>query len=328
MPATRAVLAAVLAVLLAGVLLPGGCGWVEWPPPAAKPSAVNPPARPTSASRGPESDRLFVGATQVTVGKGDSVYGLARRHRVSMRAIIDANRLRPPYLLRPGQRLALPRARTHVVKGGETLYGISRVYGVDTYALARANGLGPPYTIRVGQGLRVPGAAAPVESARRTPSSAGRPPAGRPPAVSRKSARPAPVAEPPRRTGQGFIWPVRGKLLSTFGPKAKGLHNDGINIAAPRGTPVRAVEGGVVAYAGNELRGFGNLLLIKHDGGWITAYAHNETLAVKPGDRVKRGQVIARVGSTGSVSTPQLHFELRRGKRAIDPERHLVAGRV
>ena len=324
MPATRAV----LAVLLGGVLLPGGCGWVEWPPPAAKRSAVSPPPRPASASSGPQSDRLFVGATRVTVGKGDSVYALARRHRVSTRAIIDANRLRPPYLLRPGQRLDLPRARTHVVKGGETLYGISRVYGVDTYALARTNRLGPPYTIRVGQRLLVPGVAMPVQTAPRTPSSARPPPARPPPKVFRKSARPAAVPEPPRRTGKGFIWPVRGRLVSTFGPKTKGLHNDGINIAAPRGTPVRAVERGVVAYAGNELRGFGNLLLIKHDGGWITAYAHNETLAVKPGDRVDRGQVIARVGSTGSVSTPQLHFELRRGKRAINPERHLVAGRV
>jgi murein DD-endopeptidase MepM/ murein hydrolase activator NlpD len=122
---------------------------------------------------------------------------------------------------------------------------------------------------------------------------------------------------------RGFMWPLRGKVISNFGPKTKGLHNDGINIAAPRGAPVRAAEGGVVAYAGNELRGFGNLLLLKHKNGWVTAYAHNDKLLVNRGDTVGKGQIIARVGSTGAVASPQLHFEIRRGKRAIDPKKHL-----
>lgn len=116
------------------------------------------------------------------------------------------------------------------------------------------------------------------------------------------------------------MWPVNGKIISNFGPTANGLHNDGINIAAPRGTPVHAAENGVVVYAGNQLRGFGNLLLIRHADGWVTAYAHNDTLLVKKGEQVKRGQVIARVGSTGNVSSPQLHFELRKGTEAVDPK--------
>ena len=120
-----------------------------------------------------------------------------------------------------------------------------------------------------------------------------------------------------------FTWPVSGKIVSTFGPAAGGTHNDGINIAAPEGTTVAAAEGGIVAYAGNELRGFGNLLLVKHDGGWVTAYAHNQVLLVKKGDKVRRGQAIARVGSTGGVSGAQLHFELRSGTKAIDPLDHL-----
>ena len=111
--------------------------------------------------------------------------------------------------------------------------------------------------------------------------------------------------------------------MSRFGALGKGLQNDGINILAPRGTPIRAVQNGVVAYSGNELRGFGNLLLIKHTGGWISAYAHNDQLLVKTGDQVRRGQVVSRVGSTGSVDKPQLHFELRRKNRAVDPERYL-----
>ena len=133
----------------------------------------------------------------------------------------------------------------------------------------------------------------------------------------------APVPRPPATTAKGFQWPVRGRVVSGFGAKAKGLRNDGINIAAKRGSPVRAAENGVVAYAGNELRGFGNLLLLKHSGGWITAYAHNDKLLVKRGQKIKKGQNIATVGSTGNVRTPQLHFELRKGKRARDPKKYL-----
>ena len=133
--------------------------------------------------------------------------------------------------------------------------------------------------------------------------------------------KPEPKAEaaPPPRGGGRFLWPVKGKLLSGFGPKPDGLHNDGLNIAAPKGTAVVAADNGVVAYAGNELRGFGNLLLLKHSDGWITAYAHLDKIEVERGATVKRGQVIARVGQTGGVSSPQLHFELRKGSQAVDP---------
>lgn len=117
--------------------------------------------------------------------------------------------------------------------------------------------------------------------------------------------------------------PVNGRVISGFGPKGGGLHNDGLNIAAPRGTPVLAAENGIVVYAGSELRGFGNLLLVNHADGWMTAYAHNEALLVKRGDIVRRGQAIARVGSTGSVDTPQLHFEVRRNSRPVDPQPHV-----
>lgn len=134
--------------------------------------------------------------------------------------------------------------------------------------------------------------------------------------------KPEPKAEvgaPPPRGSARFLWPVKGKLISGFGPKPDGLHNDGLNIAAPKGTAVVAADNGVVAYAGNELRGFGNLLLLKHSDGWITAYAHLDKIEVERGATVKRGQVIARVGQTGGVSSPQLHFELRKGSQAVDP---------
>ncbi len=135
-----------------------------------------------------------------------------------------------------------------------------------------------------------------------------------------QAASAQPGATQPAIHGNGkFLWPVNGKIVSPFGPKDGGLHNDGINIAAPLGTPIHAADNGVVVYAGNELRGFGNLLLVRHVDGWVSAYAHCDALLVKRGDNVKRGQVIARVGQSGNVTSPQLHFELRRGAEAVDP---------
>ena len=131
------------------------------------------------------------------------------------------------------------------------------------------------------------------------------------------------ISKPAARSGKKFLWPVRGRVISAFGAKSKGLRNDGINIAAPRGTPVLAAENGVVVYAGNELRGFGKLILVKHSGGWVSAYAHNQSFMVKRGEKVTKGQRIARVGSTGGVISPQLHFELRKGRDAKDPRKYL-----
>ncbi|HVJ41045.1 MAG TPA: peptidoglycan DD-metalloendopeptidase family protein [Dongiaceae bacterium] len=145
-------------------------------------------------------------------------------------------------------------------------------------------------------------------------------------AVATTAASQVAAVTPPATTATGsgqFGWPVQGKVISKFGATADGLRNDGINISASAGAPVVAAADGVVAYAGNELRGFGNMILIRHADGWVTAYAHNESLAVKKGDTVKRGQTIARVGQTGNVTSPQLHFEIRKGTSAQDPMKYL-----
>src|SRR5204863_4763396 len=136
-----------------------------------------------------------------------------------------------------------------------------------------------------------------------------------------ETAAPAALAQ---KRGGHFPWPLRGRVLASYGVATDGTHNDGINIAAARGTPIEAVEAGIVAYAGNELRGYGNLVLVKHDNGWISAYAHCDELLVKKGDPIHRGQTIAKVGATGGVSEPQLHFELRRGKNPVDPREFLA----
>jgi len=301
------------ALLLTAILALAGCGSLEWPPRGRAVRDVNTPPPAPAAARA-ESSPAFVNAEAVVAGRGDTVYALARRHRVPVRAIIEANKLRPPYFLEIGQRVVLPRGPTHTVERGDGLYAIARRYHVDPYALARANGLAPPYAIQAGETLLLP-ASSPAVVAEATP----------PPAAASPPPEKAPtsVPRPPAVTGGGFIWPVKGKVVSGFGSKAKGLRNDGINIAAAPGAPVMASENGVVAYAGNELRGFGNLLLIKHANGWVTAYAHNERLLVKRGEAVRKGQQIATVGATGNVRNPQLHFELRRGRIAEDPAKHL-----
>jgi len=264
-----------------------------------------------------------------TVRRADSLYEVAQRFGLSSRAIISANNLRPPYRLFIGQRLKLPAPRIHRVVRGDTLYGISREYRVAMSRLAQLNGLKPPYKIIAGSRLRLPGAVERVQIARNQPTATNKTPPrttgpGRaaPTRTNKRTNERNPVVEIPRSAG-GFIWPVRGRVISRFGAKGKGLHNDGVNVAAPRGTPVLAAQSGVVAYAGNQLRGFGNLVLIKHSNGVMTAYAHNDRLLVAPGDKVRRGQRIANVGSTGSVASPQLHFEVRNGRQPIDPVKFL-----
>jgi murein DD-endopeptidase MepM/ murein hydrolase activator NlpD len=274
------------------------------------------------------------------VRRGETVYGIAQANNISTRALIERNNLRPPYLLIAGSRLQLPTSRAHIVRRGDTLYAISRRYGVDTASLARANRLRSPYTIHVGQRLVLPFGTEPAvtsqvaraQPAQRSPSqgsssSATRTPAGSVSASGVPRPRPKPAFRPsppvPQRDAGGFVWPVEGRVLSSFGAKAAALHNDGVNIAAPLGAPVRAADNGVVAYAGNQIRGFGNMLLIKHSDGLITAYAHADKLLVTRGDVVSRGQVIARVGKTGGIDAPQLHFEVRKGSQAVDPRKFL-----
>ncbi len=169
-------------------------------------------------------------------------------------------------------------------------------------------------------------APAPVEETKEVqvaslPSEAGKVGA----AVTQTDAVEQPAAKqaPPTSDGaDGFRWPVRGRIVSGFGKQSDGANNDGINLAVPEGTPVKAAEKGTVIYAGNELQGYGNLVLIQHKDGWVSAYAHAEELLVKRGETVQRGQVIAKAGATGSVSQPQLHFELRKGSQPVDPLPH------
>jgi len=261
------------------------------------------------------------------VRSGDTVYRIAREHDVPIRSLIDANHLQPPYSIVTGQRLVIPTGRYHTVGRGETVYSISRRYGVDMASLTSANRIPPPYTIQVGQRLQLPSRGSrEIQSADMSGgygvplARPGTPPIAQPNVVPQSVHEPKPpLPSAPAPKGQ-FIWPVQGRIVSSFGGKGGGLNNDGINIAVPEGTSVHAAQSGVVAYAGNELKGYGNLLLIRHADGWMTAYAHNSKLLVKRGDTVSKGQVISYAGRTGSVTSPQVHFEVRKGSKAVDPQ--------
>jgi murein DD-endopeptidase MepM/ murein hydrolase activator NlpD len=281
----------------------------------------------------------------IRVQKGETLYAISRRYGVPLRALIDANGLKPPYRLATGTRLRIPATRVYIVGQGDTVNRIARRFSVNPARIVRENRIKTVgYRLYPGQKLILPQRGsirrpsptrrlgrvvepkyfppAVVPAPRPQTSVAAIPAVPAPPSSARvrragKKSRP-----PPPRSG-AFQWPVRGKVLSSYGAKGGGLYNDGINIAARAGAPVRAVESGVVAYTGNELRGYGNLLLVRHSGGWVSAYAHTRKILVVKGQVVRRGQTIARVGQSGAVNRPQLHFELRRGPHAVNPLRYL-----
>lgn len=243
---------------------------------------------------------------------------------------------------------------------GDTLYSISRAYAIPVNDLAVMNNLTAPFALYAGQKVRVPNLAdAPVRSAATTepattPKTESKPAAAtntpktetktetKPAAKkteTKTETKPAATTAKPKekissdpskklptiasRSSSKFSWPVRGTILSNYGAKSNGLFNDGINISASRGTAVKAAENGVVAYAGNEVKGMGNLVIIQHSDGWMTVYAHMDSMAVRRGAKVTVGQKIGTVGATGKVDKPQLHFEIRKGTKAYNPVSYL-----
>lgn len=269
------------------------------------------------------------------VQKGDTVSGIAARQGVSISALIQLNNLRSPYLLKVGQSLVLPT-------GADAPTDIAAVKPAPVTGAAQPQA--KPFTPGAPATQQQSGTIAQAPSTGPTDlggvQSSSLPPLQPAPATVDPPAQtaaidPVPAVTPSAPAAKGdplpdlrpnsaFIWPVDGKVIAKFGPTKDNLRNDGINIAAPVGAPVLASADGVVAYAGNELRGFGNMVLLRHADGWVTAYAHNSALLVKKGDKVRQGQTIARVGSSGNVDTPQLHFELRKGTKAVDPLKSLT----
>lgn len=253
----------------------------------------------------------------VKVRKGDTLYSIARANDVPIREVIEVNNFRPPYTLRVGQIVRLPKAKFHIVKKGDTLYNVSKRYNVDMPTLSRANNLKSPFLLKIGQKLLLPGA---IVTKNTTPTQTAY---KKSTYTNKNTYSRYTYVQPSTKRKQKFAWPVKGTVISGFGPIAKGRNNDGINIKAARGTVIKAADAGTVAYAGNELKGFGNLILIKHTDGWVTAYAHADKISVRKGQKVAKGTAIGTVGTSGGVTVPQLHFETRAGKKALNPRVYL-----
>ncbi len=250
---------------------------------------------------------------EIEVVVGDTLHSIPRNNHVSVRDLISQNNLTPPYAIKVGDRLSIPSAIYHKVGTGETLYSISRLYEMKIDQLVEMNDLKEPYSVKVGELIKISkNPSTPIQTAQKV-----------------EPVKTVPVVEKPgfvERTLDKlnhFSWPIRGQVTSKFGPKSGGLYNDGINIKAKEGAEVKASEDGTVAYVGNELKGYGNLVIVKHSGGWITAYAHLKNWTVKRGEKVAKGGKIGLVGSTGNVDSPQLYFGLRKGRDAVNPEAYL-----
>jgi len=301
----------------------------ESAPPRPASDADDPLLVPARIAAAPPPTIIAPETSEVTVQRGDTVFSISRRTNVPVRDLIEANNLRPPYTLAIGQKLQIPGARFHTVRAGETLYSISRAYSVDLSTLARENNIEAPFGLAVGQRLRLPATVTTMAATRTadTPAAAAAPAPAEAPTITETrtvSSRPTGrLPATPARAGTRFAWPVQGRVISPFGAKPNGLFNDGINISARAGTAVRAAENGVIAYAGNELRGMGNLIIIQHAGGWMTVYGHLDTMTVRRGARVNLGEKIGTVGSTGRVTEPQLNFQIRRGTKAYNPTTQL-----
>lgn len=291
-----------------------------------------------------------------TMRKGETLWTVAKKYDVDLRDMLDLNKLSAPYKTYIGERIQIPAPAKYTVRRTDTLYKVSRMFETTTTELARLNNIKAPYKLAAGQVLRLPprhAQAAPhviavVQTQTYTPPSQSSKiereelkPVTTTTQVPVVVAREETLVSSPQPTIQqsnpeigssrilpsvpngpvNFIKPVAGQVISGYGPKEDGLHNDGINIKAAAGDAVRAAEQGIVVYQGSQIEGYGNMILIRHANGYLTAYAHMSKTLVKKGDKVKRGQAIGTVGSSGNVKTPQLHFEIRKGRDAIDPKK-------
>lgn len=307
------------------------------------------------------SDKIIVQAPKIqateqgiyVVAPGDTLYSLSKKYNMTVDELANLNNLSAPYQLSVGQKIktelvpvqtktdrlvirkptvaAREEVRVAVqeikIVPGDTLYSLSRKYSVPVNDLAVMNNIKPPFNLSVGQVIRVPN----LQNANLVATTAKNEKTETVVAEKQKSAPVKKISSDPSkklpriaaRSSSRFSWPLRGKILSEYGAKSNGLFNDGINIAADKGTAVKAAENGVVAYAGNEVKGMGNLIIIQHDAGWMTVYAHMDSMNVRRGTRVSVGQKIGAVGETGKVDRPQLHFEIRKGTKAYNPSTYL-----
>jgi murein DD-endopeptidase MepM/ murein hydrolase activator NlpD len=244
-----------------------------------------------------------------TVKPGDSLYAVARHHKVKLEELQQVNGIADVRKVKPGAVLKVPGGGAVAAAPAPVAPPVAPVTASEAPSDPAPRVVQTRPTILNGEKkVAALGNDTPVEAAAPAPA----------PVEKVAAATPPPVAAVAAGSGK-LRWPARGKIIAGFGQRPDGTHNDGVNFAVPLGTEVHAADAGVVAYAGSELKGYGNLVLVRHDNGWVTAYAHNDEIIVKRGDKIKRGQLLAKAGKSGQVDQPQVHFELRQGSKPVDP---------
>lgn len=274
-------------------------------------------------------ERLPIPASgMITVNEGDDLYKIATRYHVTPQSIIRDNDLEAPFILSPGNSLTLSPVRFHIVTYDDNIYSLSQRYAVSQYQLAQLNDLAEPFELVLGQRLILPESldfsVLDLEDLVVTTAPKPVPPKNKNPSVKTLNPPKAPKAPvnafvTPVPGSTGFTWPIKGEVIEEFGPIARGVHNDGMNIKAPLGTLIATSAPGVVAYVGTNLKSFGTLVLVKHEGGFMTAYAHLDQIIIEEGDVLGSGAPIGQIGMAGRVDSPQLHFEIRRSRTPINP---------
>ena len=251
--------------------------------------------------------------TNYLVKKGDNLYSISRKFKISIQELIRKNNIVEPYKIFPNQKIFIPKNYIHKVKKGDTLYSISRKYETNIFELSKINNIKDINNLVEGQKLKISNGVFHKKKVKTTKNK-----------INKKEEKKKLKKPLNKIKDKGmFLWPVKGEIVSSYGKNKQGFYNDGININSREGSKVISSADGKVIYCGNEIPGYGNLVLIKHSKNWITAYAHLNEVFIKKGKVVKRGEKIGSVGSTGNVQTPQLHFEIRKGKESVDPLRLL-----
>ncbi len=244
------------------------------------------------------------------VKKGDNLFSISRQFNISIQELIKVNKIQEPYKIFPNQSIFIPQNKKHIVVKGETLYSISRYYETTVFTLAKYNNIKNVNNIKVGKELIIPKRSEKIKKIKNKKWDSK---------FKKKKIENRKIVILSDKKNSTFIWPVRGKLLSKYGKSKEGFYNDGINIDSKKGTKVISSQAGKVIYCGNEIPGYGNLILIKHSKNWITAYAHLNEVFTEKGKKVSKGEIIGSVGNTGNVRSPQLHFEIRKGKESVNP---------
>lgn len=317
---------------------PGGSGTTSAPHlPTDLVALIEP--EPVWNARQVVPNALTVAEGRYIVQPGDTLRGVGNRTGAGSEILAMANGLQPPYLIQPGQKLRIPAGRYHLVSDGETGIAIARAYGVAWRDIVERNGMEDPFILRRGQRLLLPEAVGQRPRTLEERAAAfrididdiltGGQPAlkeGERTAAASPAPKPLPttaaISEPAAFSGN-FAWPLTGSIIAPFGPIASGQRNDGLDIGVAKGTSIHAAADGVVAYAGDEIKLFGGLVLVNHGGGWVTAYGHADTLSVVRGQKVTKGQIIALSGASGFAAQPKLHFEIRKDRKPVDPLLHL-----